>query len=240
MSGFAGLDAAGVLTVAGGAGSTPLALSYVALDTPEDTYDPNSMIHSIVDQGSDVYRVSLTGDGSARDGVSEGVTLLFDVKDSDGNTIDYTEGKHALLWSIEIDSAAVGDSLLVMPGAVGLISGVPQWVRLLGFSTHTAAVRQSKATVLTSNATTTATDITKIRGYYTPIKRDSGDHYLGGFMGWTIDSGDEIINIANAGGWIEEPPSEVKLGLFLGFDTGHTNTKTADVKVSSVAVQVWP
>ena len=222
--------------------ATPLALAALDLTDTSSVYNPNSMTYSVADQGSDVWRVSLTGDGSVRDGVSEGVTLLFTPKVGDGNTVDLTEAKHAVHWHLKLHSVSGGDDLIVMFGVVASSGGTPQWVRLAGFTTWDdgSVPRRSVATSTNSNSTTGSTDLAVVRGHYVPTPITGSTWQSGGMVTWTLNSSGEEINGFQVGSVDGSASHSVTLALFIGFDpAAHTDTKTADIKLSTAVSQAW-
>jgi len=220
--------------------STTVKLLPVDLSSPVTTQNPNSMTFSIADQGSDVWRISCTGDGSIRDGVSEGVTLDFLPKDNDGNTVDLTAAKHVVSFEVEVSSASFGDALIVMFGVGERSGGTYQWVRLGGLTTHSSsAIRRSVASGVNSNSTTGTADLEKIRGVYVPERAEDGTMRAGACAIWTLNSSGAPVNkteLTSGSGTIS---NTVNMALFIGFDSAHTNTKTCDVKISAIASQVW-
>ena len=233
MSGLLGTDLLGVL----GGGATAVDLAKIDLTSPDSVLNSNGMTYDVTVQGAG-YRASLTGDNHTRDGATEGVSLLFAPKDVDGNVVDLSGGKWAVAYEVEIDSAVAGDSLIVMFGVLASDAGAPQWARLGGFTTHTSAIRRSVATSVLSNSTTGTADLTTIRGQYIPAKVDDGSFVVGGHLVWTMNSSGEFVNYATAGAGVDSIGDDMNLALFLGFDAGHTNTKTADLTVRAVAIQV--
>jgi hypothetical protein len=224
------------------ASTTSLALAALDLSGTASVYNPNSMTYSVSDQGSDVWRVSLTGDGSVRDGVSEGVTLIFTPKDADGNTIDLTEAKHSVHWNLKLHSVSGGDDLIVMFGVVASSGGTPQWVRLSGFTTFDDGgdPRRSVATSVNSNSTTGAASLAVVRGHYVPVPITGSTWQGGGMVTWTLNSSGEEINSFETGPVDGNSSHSINLCLFLGFDpAAHTDTKTADIKLSTAISQSW-
>ena len=221
------------------AAASSLALAALDLSATTAVSNPNSMTYSVTDQGSDVWRVSLTGDGSIRDGANEGVSLVYTPKDADGNTIDLTGAKHSVHWQLELDSVSAGDDLLVMVGVVASSGGTAQWVRLSGFSTSSSATRRSVSNSTTSNSTTGTADLDQIRGHYVPVPITGSTWQAGGIVTWTLNSSGEKVNSFQAAPGNGSASDNINLCLFLGFDSAHTSAKTADIKISTAISESW-
>ena len=220
------------------------------LDIPLRTIDvtnykasvnPNTMTFSVTDQGGGVHRVSLTGDGNIRDGSSEGVTLRFDPVDSAGNIVDISGQKWGVIWEVTLSSVTAGDSLIVMPGVSAQADDASDGeIRLAGFTTYTSgAPRRSVTGDRFNNYTTASTDLEKVIGVYVPMPVSSGTTKMGGFIVYTLNTAGAYINNTYALSGNEITPDPFEFVLFLGFDTAHTNTKTADITLKMVAFPMY-
>lgn len=216
----------------------------VDLSAPDAVHNTLSMVYSVTSLGSGNYRISATGTGAALDGPSDGMLQLrFPLEDSAGNTVDYASGKYFLEWRLDIVSATAGESLLIMAGLrtqpTTTGSGVP---RFAGITTGTSTVDLSTCAALGSNGTTGKTGLAAVCGRITPPPIDSGSFDIGSLTVTSLDSAGARIG----------PPSDTattsdgspgtcdELHVLVGFDTAHTNTKTADVKLRYRIIQVIP
>jgi len=184
----------------------------------------------------------ITGDNNIRDGVAEGVTLRFDPVDGKGAIVDLSDGKFGLMWEITLSSVTVGDDLLVMRGgSTQADDSTAGDVRLAGFTTYSSgAPRRSFSGTRFSNSTTGSTNLDKVIGVYLPMPTTSGNGKTGATILHTLDTSGAYLNNASILSDNETTPDPFEFVVFLGFDSAHTNVKTADVKVKMVAFELYP
>ena len=215
------------------------ALDFLDLTAPIGVLNPNGMTYLVTSIGADVYEVSLTGDGSVRDGSNEGVTLRFSIRGPEGDVVDITDKRSIVRLRMEIVSAAVGDSLLVHVGVKSQGStggaGVP---RFAGFSTDTGVIDRSTCNSLTSNSTTGTAGLSVILLDLVPIATTSGTWEFGLAKINTLTSAGALINSTELSSAVDAAPGTCEIQVLLGYDAAHLLTHTAQIKISAIALQV--
>lgn len=113
-------------------------------------------------------------------------------------------------------------------------------IRLAGFTTwDSVAPRRSVTADRLNNYTTSATDLYQVIGVYLPMPTDSGTAKMGAFVTHSLDSAGKYLQNTYALSGNETTPDPFEFVVFLGFDSAHTNTKTADIIVKMVAFELY-
>lgn len=216
----------------------------VDLSAPAAVHNVSGMAYSVTSLGSGVYRISATGTGAALDGPSDGMLQLrYDLTDAAGNVVDYAGGKYMFEWRLTLSSVTAGESLLIMPGLRTKPTTADQGVvRLAGISTGTSAIDLSTCGALASNSTTAKTGLAAVCGRLCPPPIESGSFDIGTITVTSLDSaGARIGPPSDTATTSDSSPGTCdELHVCVGFDTAHTNTKTADVKLEIRVTQVAP
>jgi len=227
------------LSVSGGSVVLNRTPHVVDLTAPKGVLNPSGLTYSVVSAGSGNYTVQLTGNNAVTDGIAEGVTLRFDLKDPAGNTAAITTGDWIVMARVTIVSASAGNSLLCMTGVkTQPTSSSAGTLAIWGFSTGTVAILRSLATSVGINATATATGLKSIEGTIAPSLINSGSYRLGSASITCLDSSGVYISDVQSATSLDATPGTPELVVFLGYDAANLLTTSATIKVEQICYKI--
>ena len=205
--------------------------------------NPNGMTYSVTHISGTTYELSITGDGSIRDGISEAVALYFPIVDAAGNAVNITQGKWRLRSRMTLVSATVGSSALFMWG-IKTVPGTESsgTVRAAGITTAASgAIEASGCTALASNSTQAAAGLAAIDFSLDPLENASGSWEIGDTLVNRFDAVGAKINAAQLQSSSDAAPGTPAWCMILGSDAlSITTAKTVRVQVEAIATQVIP
>ena len=229
-------------------------LNTYAVDTDHVADLANGLSPALSDAGGGWYQFDITGGGTASDGAGEGAWYAFRIYDAYGVEADLSTGKYAVVVEMDINDAdfVQGDDMLIhacvahftTSSGTDLANATAiDYVLGAGFKDEGAGPTRRRSLVanLTSNSTTAMNTTTSMRYVYVSNLDDTVTDDLFGVLS-TVNydaTGAQIAQtpLANQNA-VDRTTGAWGLALLAGFDTGHSLTRHAQIKLRVVATRI--